>query len=70
MKLLLLFLLRIYRGLISPFLGENCRFSPPCSAYAEEAVLKKGPAIGAWMSFKRIFKCHPFHPGGFDAVEQ
>ena len=65
----LLFFLRVYRRLVSPFLGENCRFFPSCSAYAEEAVLKKGALAGSWISAKRILKCHPFYPGGFDPVE-
>ncbi len=69
MKSFLLFLLRQYRGLVSPFLGENCRFSPTCSAYAEQAVFKKGAAAGAWMGLKRVLKCHPLHSGGYDPVE-
>ncbi len=69
MKSFLLFLLRQYRRLISPFLGDNCRFSPPCSAYAEQAVFKNGAAAGTWMGFKRVLKCHPFHSGGYDPVE-
>lgn len=66
---LALFLIQAYRKLISPFLGENCRFSPPCSAYAEEAIAKKGAFGGLWMGGKRILKCHPFHSGGYDPVE-
>ena len=69
MKAILIFLLRQYRVLLSPFLGENCRFSPCCSSYTEEAVSRKGAAFGAWMGFKRILRCHPFHSGGYDPVE-
>ncbi len=69
MKILFLFVIRMYRALISPILGSNCRFHPSCSAYAEEAVTKKGGVSGAAASFIRLAKCHPFHPGGFDPVE-
>ena len=66
----ILFLLRMYRKLVSPFLGANCRFFPSCSHYMEEAVSKKGAAVGARLGLQRMIKCHPFHPGGFDPLEQ
>lgn len=68
MKTLLIFLIRIYRMAISPFLGANCRFTPTCSAYAIEALEKKGAIKGLWLTLKRICKCHPFHPGGHDPL--
>ncbi len=63
------FFIEAYQILLSPFLGRNCRFYPSCSAYAKEAIEKKGALRGAWHACKRVFKCHPFHPGGFDPVE-
>ena len=61
-------LIRLYRLFISPLLPRSCRFYPSCSAYAEEAIRKHGPFKGAWLSLKRILRCHPFNPGGFDPV--
>ncbi len=61
--------IRIYRRRLSPFFGLHCRFSPSCSAYAEEALLKKGLFQGILLSLFRILKCHPWHPGGYDPVE-
>lgn len=69
MKYFLAVILRIYRAGIAPLLGSCCRFEPSCSRYAEEAVLKKGAARGAWLATKRLLKCHPFHPGGYDPVK-
>ena len=68
MARLLLMLLAVYRIALSPFLGRNCRFFPSCSDYASEAVTRHGAAKGAWLSVKRITRCHPWHPGGFDPV--
>lgn len=68
MKTLLLGLLRIYRYAISPMLGRNCRFHPSCSAYAIEAVDRHGAIRGGWLALKRVGRCHPFHPGGYDPV--
>ncbi len=65
----LILLIKCYQVFISPLLGPHCRFYPTCSAYAVEAIEKKGALKGAWMTLKRLLKCHPFHPGGYDPVE-
>lgn len=67
-KKILLILIRFYRRCISPLFPPCCRFYPTCSAYALEAVTKYGAAKGGWLALKRILKCHPFHPGGYDPV--
>jgi uncharacterized protein len=68
MKTLLIALLRFYRYAISPMLGRNCRFHPTCSEYAIEAVQRHGALRGGWMAMKRVGRCHPFNPGGYDPV--
>lgn len=68
MKRVLIFLIKGYRLYISPLFPGKCRFSPTCSAYAMEAIEKYGALKGSYMAFKRILKCHPFHPGGYDPV--
>lgn len=68
MKCMLLTLLRIYRYAISPMLGRNCRFMPSCSEYAVEAIDRHGSVRGSWLSLKRVLRCHPWHPGGYDPV--
>jgi uncharacterized protein len=68
MKRVLLAFIDAYRLLLSPFLGANCRFYPTCSAYAAEAIETHGALRGAWLGIKRILRCHPWHPGGFDPV--
>lgn len=60
--------IRFYQIFISPLNPPTCRFYPTCSAYAIEAIQKKGPVKGTWLAIKRIAKCHPFHPGGYDPV--
>ena len=65
MTYLIKHLIKIYRYAISPFLPHSCRFEPTCSRYALECLEKKG-FIGIIPSVKRILKCHPFHPGGYD----
>ena len=69
MKALLLALIRFYRKHISPMRPPCCRFLPTCSAYALEAIEKKGALKGGLMALKRILKCHPFHEGGYDPVK-
>lgn len=60
--------IRFYQIFISPLKPPTCRFYPTCSAYAIESIQKKGPVKGTWLAIKRIAKCHPFHPGGYDPV--
>ena len=68
MKRLLIALLRTYQYAISPFLGRRCRYYPSCSEYAVEAVEKHGAIKGGWLGVKRVCRCHPGHPGGYDPV--
>ena len=67
MKLLLV-LIRWYRYALSPLLGQNCRFFPSCSEYTAQAIQKHGACKGACLGLKRIVRCHPWNPGGFDPV--
>lgn len=67
MKLLLV-LIRGYKYAISPLLGQNCRFFPSCSEYTAQAIQKHGVCKGACLGLKRILRCHPWNPGGFDPV--
>lgn len=67
-KTLFLKLVRGYQLLISPILGNNCRYMPSCSAYTLEAIDKWGPWRGLWMGIRRVSRCHPFHEGGYDPV--
>ena len=68
MRYVLKILIRGYQLAISPFLGPRCRFYPSCSHYAMEAIETHGALRGAWLTIKRISRCHPFHEGGFDPV--
>jgi uncharacterized protein len=65
---LLVQLLRAYRFALSPLLGPVCRFHPSCSRYAEGCLLTHGIFRGSILALKRLAKCHPFHPGGYDPV--
>ena len=65
---LLIALVTAYRYALSPMLGRHCRFHPSCSAYAVEALERRGALRGAWLAVKRIARCHPWHPGGYDPV--
>lgn len=68
MKQLLLSLIKFYRKFISPMTPPACRFHPTCSQYGLEAIETHGTMKGGYLTVKRILKCHPFHPGGFDPV--
>jgi len=68
MKRLLVWLLRGYQLLVSPMLGQKCRFYPTCSNYAIEAVKIHGAARGGWLALRRVCRCHPWHEGGVDLV--
>jgi putative membrane protein insertion efficiency factor len=68
MAKLLQFLIRAYQLLLSPFLGSHCRFTPTCSQYASEAIVRYGALRGSWLAIKRIGRCHPFCDGGYDPV--
>jgi putative membrane protein insertion efficiency factor len=70
MQKALLGLIAAYRYAISPLLGRNCRFHPSCSEYAMEAVRRFGALKGGWLALRRIGRCHPFHPGGYDPVPE
>ena len=67
MKILLL-LIKAYRSFISPLFPPTCRFQPTCSQYALEAISTYGTFKGGWLAIKRILRCHPFHPGGYDPI--
>lgn len=68
MKTVLLALIGFYKGAISPAIPSACKFYPTCSAYAAEAVEKFGVRKGLWMAARRVFRCRPFHAGGYDPV--
>ena len=63
-----LFLLRFYKRFISPLLPPMCRFEPTCSMYTMQAVEKYGVPRGVWLGMRRLLRCHPFNPGGWDPV--
>ncbi len=69
MRRVLVSLLKFYKAAISPLLPPSCRFVPTCSEYAREAIERYGALRGTWMGIRRISRCHPFHPGGYDPVK-
>lgn len=68
MQKLLILLISAYRYGLSPFLGNNCRFYPTCSCYAQEAIASHGSLRGTWLTVRRLSRCHPWHEGGLDPV--
>jgi len=68
MSAVLRFLVRCYRYSFAPLLAPACRFHPSCSRYAEEALERHGTLRGGWLAARRLCRCGPWHPGGFDPV--
>ena len=65
----LIVLIYLYRYTLSPLIGNQCRFEPTCSHYAEDALRKYGAFKGSWMAVRRVLRCHPWHEGGYDPVQ-
>jgi putative membrane protein insertion efficiency factor len=70
MRLVMIALIKLYQTILSPFVGQHCRFYPSCSSYALEALEKHGTVRGLWLSIKRVSRCHPWHEGGVDPVPE
>ena len=68
MQAALIGLVKGYRFVVSPLLGPCCRFHPSCSEYAIDALRRFGPLRGSWLAARRLARCHPFNPGGYDPV--
>ncbi|MDO5568369.1 membrane protein insertion efficiency factor YidD [Eubacterium pyruvativorans] len=68
LKKLLILMVRFYQICISPLFPSCCRYTPTCSVYFIQAVQKYGPWKGSWLGIRRILRCNPFHPGGYDPV--
>lgn len=67
-RLMLIVGVRVYQVMLSPLLGGSCRYFPSCSVYAIEALERHGALRGGWLAIRRIARCHPFRPGGYDPV--
>jgi len=68
MRRLLIFIISCYKACLSPFMGNNCRFYPSCSTYAQEAIAVHGVIKGLYLAISRVARCHPWHEGGEDPV--
>jgi uncharacterized protein len=68
MRSVAVILIRLYQWTVSPLIGPTCRFEPSCSQYALEAIDRFGFFRGCWLGVRRIGRCHPWHPGGYDPV--
>jgi putative membrane protein insertion efficiency factor len=68
MTRLFLFLIKGYQYLISPLFPPSCRFTPSCSHYSSEAIIKHGLIRGVWLGIRRLLRCNPWNPGGYDPV--
>jgi len=68
-KGILVYIIRLYQKFISPLKPACCRFYPTCSQYAIDAISRYGCIKGGFMAIKRVFRCHPFNPGGYDPVK-
>lgn len=68
MRIVAVILIRLYQWTLSPLIGPACRFEPSCSQYALEAIRRFGFFRGCWLGVRRIGRCHPWHPGGYDPV--
>jgi len=68
MKYIVIFLIRFYQACISPVIGNCCRYTPSCSQYMLLALKKYGFFKGTYLGIRRLLRCHPFHPGGYDPV--
>jgi len=64
-----IFVIRLYQIVLSPLFPQSCRFYPTCSEYAVAAIKRYGPIKGSFIGLKRILRCHPFNPGGYDPVK-
>jgi putative membrane protein insertion efficiency factor len=62
------FLIGVYQYAVSPLFPSSCRYTPSCSQYAKEAIMRHGVFRGSYLAVRRILRCHPFHPGGYDPV--
>jgi uncharacterized protein len=70
MRQLLMGLIRLYQYVLSPLIGPSCRYYPSCSCYTHAAIERHGALRGSWLGLKRLLRCHPFAPGGYDPVPE
>ena len=70
MQRILISLIRLYQLILSPWIGQQCRFYPTCSCYAHTAIERHGSLRGVYLAIRRILRCHPWHPGGMDPVPE